>query len=273
MKFNTQKDMPYISKNKSSFGLVSKEYKKYRGSYNTELYRLLFSHIKNKSTEPVSILDLGCGVGNSTEPILKMAKKLNIKVLVSGCDPDILMLKEAKASAKKNKLPITYIQGSAEKLPFENKQFDIIVSGAAFHWFATKKAMKKIQRIMKDGGFYFVFWTQNVKSKEPAIGQDLYKKYKWQGIPKELRDPKNVKELFTKAGFSKVTTAKIPYTETKTIAETIGLIKTNSTYALLSQQDRKIFIQEMTKAYAKALGKRKNILKQEIHICCGIKPE
>jgi len=261
-----------IEKYKSSFGLVAKEYKKYRGSYNDTLYALLFELANHTAEGPLSILDLGCGVGNSTEPIATMAKKLHIPLALTGCDIDERMLKQARLSAKKNKLPIAYMQGQAENIPFENETFDMVISGAAFHWFATKRAMKDVQRVLKPKGIYMVFWTQNVGDKNTLIGQDLYKTYKWQGIPRDLRDPKRVKDIFTQSGFKKVTLKNIPHSETRTMTETLGLIKTNSSYALLSASDKKIFMREMTKAYREALGKKNDTVWQEFHVCYGMRP-
>lgn len=263
--------MSYISTNKQSFGLVAKDYKKFRGGYDDKLYKFLLSTISKKKDKNISILDLGCGVGNSTEPILRIARKLKVIASVFGCDPDVAMLKEARKSAKKNGLDITYILGSAEKIPFGKEKFDLVFSGAAFHWFANKKAMKEVKRVLKKNGVYFVFWTQSINEGKPVIGQELYKKYKWQGIPKELRDENNVRNFLRKSGFSKIKVLKIPFTETRTIAQTIGLMKTNSTYALLSQKDKKQFITEMTKAYKKELGNQKSVVKQEIRICYGFK--
>lgn len=263
--------MSYISTNKQSFGSVAKDYKKFRGNYDTKLYKFLLSLLAKKKNEKFSILDLGCGVGNSTEPLLEVAKKTKIQTEVFGCDPDIEMLKEAQKSAKKNKLNIKYLVGSAEKIPFEKEKFDLIFSGAAFHWFANKKAMREVQRVLKKNGVYVVFWTQSINDGQPVIGQELYKKYKWQGIPKEFREVEYVKKFLSKNRFLKVKTIKIPFIEFRTISETIGLMKTNSTYALLSNKDKKEFIKEMTKAYKKALGSKKSVVKQEIRICYGFK--
>ena len=257
-------------KYKQSFGVVAKIYKKYRGSYTAELYEKLLTLTKNRENQ-LSILNLKCGIDNSTEPLFRAAKKLKLHITVTGIDPDIAMLKEAKASAKKNKLPVRYIEGAAEKLPLEKNQFDLIISGAAFHWFANKKAMKQVQRVLKDKGIYAIFWTKNIDTGIPTIGLDLYRKYKWQGIPKEWRNPENVMQFLKSADFSNVGALKTPWTEKKTLTESIGLIKTNSSFAILSATDKKSFIREMTKEYKKALGDKKEVLKQEIHICYGIK--
>ena len=199
--------MSYISTNKQAFGIVAKDYKKYRSSYNSKLYKYLISLVNNK--KPLSVLDLGCGVGNSTEPILKLINKSS---KVFGCDPDVKMLSEGRKSAKKHGLPIVYVQGSAEKIPFEKQFFDIVFSGAAFHWFATVKAMKEIKSVLKKDAVYAVFWTKQVDSG-PTIGSDLYMKYKWQGIPTQLREPEYIKNIFIKSGFKNVKNISIPYSE------------------------------------------------------------
>lgn len=255
--------MSYISTNKQAFGIVAKDYKKYRSSYNSKLYKYLISLVNNK--KPLAVLDLGCGVGNSTEPILKLINK-NSKIF--GCDPDVKMLAEGSKSAKKQSLPIVYVQGSAEKIPFEKQFFDLVFSGAAFHWFATIKAMKEIKRVLKKDGVYAVFWTKQVDNK-PTIGSDLYMKYKWQGIPTQLREPEYVKSIFTKSGFKNVKNISIPYSERRTVEEIIGLLKTNSTYSLMSTTDKKTFVKEMTKAYVDHLGKGIEVTKEEIIICFG----
>jgi ubiquinone/menaquinone biosynthesis C-methylase UbiE len=262
--------MNYISTNKQVFGNVAKEYKKFRGNYNQKLFKLITSLLeKNKHT--ISILDLGCGVGNSTEPLVKELKKMKTNFSIIGCDPDNEMLTVARKSALKEKLPITYIQGIAEKLPFIKNQFDLIFSGAAFHWFATKKALKEISTALNNGGIYLVFWTQNRPDKKPIVGAELYKKYNWKGIPKQWRDPQNVQNLLRESGFKNVQITTIPYTEKLTIPETVGLMKTSSGYALLSPAQQKEIVKELTKEYKHILGTKLNIIKQDIYVCYGAK--
>jgi ubiquinone/menaquinone biosynthesis C-methylase UbiE len=251
---------------KNAFGLAAKDYQKYRRSYDVELYHLLFSLIKTE--KEISILDLGCGTGKSTEPLFKAAD--GKKISVFGVDPDTAMLEEARISAEEKKLPIIYKEGGAENLPFTEPTFDAIISGAAFHWYGNVKNLQRVKAVMKDGGIFFVFWVQYVNKREKTIGEELYEKYNWKGIPKKFRGQKYVEDLLLKSGFKNVSKATIPFTEKHTIPEIIGLLKTNSSYILLSLKDKADFVRDMTKAHEDTLGKDGfKIDKMEIRICYG----
>ncbi len=256
-----------LSRQKTSFGLLAKEYQKYRRSYDPKLYKLLFSLLPSKD---LTVLDIGCGTGKSTEPLVLEGGRR--RVSVTGLDPDKTMLQEARLSAKKKRLSIRYVWGTAERLPFKKERFDAITSGAAFHWFGSKRTMVKIKNVLKKNGVFFIFWAQYTKSDKPAIGSNLYEKYKWQGIPKKFRVQKFVTKLLIQAGFNGVKKASIPFTEKKTIPEIIGNLKTNSSYALMSSKVKKQFIKEMTRAYRVSLGHKKyEVNKLELRICYGSK--
>ena len=220
--------------------------------------------------EELSILDLGCGTGKSTEPLIFNAK--NREVSVIGADPDKAMLNEARLSAKKKKLPITYIRASAEKLPFKKEEFDAVISGAAFHWFGTVPTIKKIKKVIKSNGVIFIFWAQYIHSSKGAIGADLYRKYNWKAIPLKFRAHKYVADLLIKSGFKKVKKVTIPFTEKMSIPEAIGNMKTNSSFVLLPPKLQKQFAKEMTRAYKVAMkGRKYEVNNLELRICYGIK--
>jgi ubiquinone/menaquinone biosynthesis C-methylase UbiE len=246
---------------------VAKEYQKYRRSYDPKLYKLLFFLLPEKE---LVLLDIGCGTGKSSEPLITEAGRR--KVSVFGIDPDEEMLKEARLSAKTKKLPITYLQEKAEKLSFEKGKFDAVISGAAFHWFGNRRTLQNIKNILKNHGLIFVFWVQHVRTNKPTIGSELYGKYKWQGIPKKFRGQKFVRQLLSDAGFRNVNTALMLFTEKQTIKQTIGVLKTNSSYALMSPKTKRDFVKEMTKAYKIALiNKKYDVNHLELRICYGFK--
>lgn len=251
----------------TSFGLIAKEYQKHRRSYDPRLYKLLFSLLSERK---LTILDIGCGTGKSTEPLLLEAGKR--KVSVVGVDPDEAMLREARLSAKKKKLLIDYVKGTAELLPFKKEGLDGVISGTAFHWFGNKRAIRKIKTSLKEHGIFLIFWTQRIKSSKPAVGSELYKKYKWRGIPKKFKEQRFVCKLLSEMGFKEVKKATIPFLERKTIPEIIGNLKTSSSYTLMSSGAKKQFIKEMTRTYKMALGEKEYELKKlEIRVCYGFK--
>ena len=253
--------------NKQLFGSVAKEYQKYRSSYDLRTYKLLASLLGGKDKE-YKILDIGCGTGKSTEPLAKVFKKAEI----IGCDPDKRMLKEARATAKKQKLSIEYIKGWAEKLPFEDECFDAVVAGTALHWFGTKKAVKEINRVLKKGRPFFVFWIFYKEDNSNNLVK-IRRKYIAKSIAKKFKDnPPLLKKLLKESGFAKIKFFKIVFTEKKTAAEKIGGIKTNAAYRMLPEEKKKNYIKEMAKEYKRILGKKKFIVnKREIFICYGLK--
>jgi ubiquinone/menaquinone biosynthesis C-methylase UbiE len=251
----------------TSFGLFAKTYQKYRRSYSKPLYQLLFSLINQQD---LSILDVGCGTGKSTEPLLLFKGKRNISV--TGIDPDPAMLHEARASAKKKKLPITYLQGTASTLPFKKESFDAVISGAAFHWFGDKRSLAKIKNVLKKDGVFFIFWTQFTHKNRAVVGKEIFGKYKWKAIPKDFREQTFVSNLLNQAGLRDVGEATLPFSEKISLEQVVGLWKTNSSYALLTPALRHQFNREMTAAYRAALGKKEFMTEhKEFRICYGFK--
>ena len=249
---------------KQSFGLFAQDYQKYRRSYDRKPYDLLFSLLPQKD---LAVLDIGCGTGKSTEPLLEFAKQ---KILVTGVDPDERMLHEARLSAEKKKLPIEYVQAAAENLPFATASFDAIISGAAFHWFGSKPTIEKIRALLRENGVFLVFWIQYVTMDKPTIGSEVYKKYKWKGIPKEFREQEFVSALLSESGFKNVKKETFSFSEKRALPEIIGNFKTNSSYAALSVEMREQFVEEMTEAYKIALdGKEYDENDLELRVCYG----
>lgn len=256
-----------------SFGSIAKQYQRYRRSYDPKLYELLFSLIPAKE---VRIMDLGCGTGKSAEPLV--TQSLDRKISVIGVDPDEAMLHEAKLSAKKNGLPIEYILGSAEKLPFPKASFDAVIAGTSFNWFANKNVLSTIRSVLKEKGLFFVFWARYAKSQDTprevatTIGGNIYKKYEWKGTPKVFANQEAVGRLLLEAGFKDIHKAIIPFVEKKTLEQTIGCLKTNSSYIIMPSRIKTKFIKEMAQAYKVALnGKKYDTNNLELRIFYGFK--
>lgn len=75
------------------------------------------------------LLDLGCGTGS----LLIVAKSKYPNVDMTGVDADEKVLEIAKDKIQKSNLNIKLIKSSADKLPFKDSSFDVVVSTLVFH--------------------------------------------------------------------------------------------------------------------------------------------
>jgi SAM-dependent methyltransferase len=95
-----------------------------------------------------SILDVGCGTGQSTRPLTAIARR------VVGIDQSVEMLAEAEADATPG---IEYRQANAESLPFPAASFDLVTAGLAFHWFDQQRFLREVHRVLRPAGWLAIY--------------------------------------------------------------------------------------------------------------------
>ncbi len=86
-------------------------------------------HLKIKPTD--KLLDVGCGTGISTT---------FFSCQTTGVDPCKEMIEQGEGNL---------VQAPAEKLPFKDNSFDIVLSVTALHHTDIKQAIKEIKRVAK----------------------------------------------------------------------------------------------------------------------------
>ncbi len=254
-----------INEHKKNFGNQAENYTRYRKPYPRELYDLIFSLLPKEAKK---ILDIACGTGKSTEPLVRDGLE------IIGIDHDSLMIAEAQKQAELKNLPIKYSVAEVEQLPFSNQEFDAITIGTAFHWFANDKAIEEIRRVLRDRGLLLIFWTLTTKNvpEEDSIPREIFQKFNWEKVPSELRDLDYISAFLIQKGFKDVSTARIPFTHNDTVEDQVGLMKTASSYELLSEEDKVLFIDEITKALTERLSDRPFFTyEEEIQVCYGFK--
>ena len=94
------------------------------------------------------VLDLGCGGGHVTFNAARHASE------VTAYDLSQEMLDVVAAEADKRGLSnVRTARGSAEKLPFEDASFDMVLSRySAHHWQDFEMALREAARVLKPGG-------------------------------------------------------------------------------------------------------------------------
>ena len=101
----------------------------------------------NKFPRAFSILDVGFGNGID----LSNYQKAGFKYLY-GIDPSTKLFQEVKNLTQNG---VELKEGSFEKIPYDAKTFDIVVSRCALHYVKDiSKAVTEVSRVLKDGGVF-----------------------------------------------------------------------------------------------------------------------
>ena len=95
-------------------------------------------------------LEIGCGVGKTTEEIARRYKKL----IITAVDYD----KEQIIVAQKRGLQnVTFKQGDATKLPFKMSSFDYVIETNTFHHIKNyQRAIREVHKVLKNRGTFYV---------------------------------------------------------------------------------------------------------------------
>ena len=106
------------------------------------------------------ILDLAGGSGDISKRILK--KNSNTKVILYDRSKEMIAIAKKKIKNKQ----VKFICDIAERMPFDNKSFDIIVTSFGLRNFSDiKKSMVEIHRTLKQGGKFYCLEFSKVNSK------------------------------------------------------------------------------------------------------------
>lgn len=102
---------------------------------------LLLGPVENKT-----VIDVGCGTGNLVRTLSGM------KADVTGIDTPEMLEKARKESPLSNE---TYVEGTAQELPFPDNSADIILYIASFHHVPgqlMEQALHETNRVLKENG-------------------------------------------------------------------------------------------------------------------------
>ncbi len=117
-----------------------------------------------KKKESLNILDIATGTGDLA---LELGQALP-KAKVIGLDlaPQMLEIGRQKAQKKGMSESISFIEGDAENLPFQDNSFDAITVAFGVRNFETPlKGLKEMNRVLKPGGQLIVLEFSKTRSK------------------------------------------------------------------------------------------------------------
>ncbi len=150
------------------FDTIPEEFDEWRPRYCKELFDDLISYAKLDSTK--SVLEVGAGTGQATEPILK-----------TNCNYTAIELGENFTEFMKSKFSVYdnfhIINDDFETYEFPKNQFDLVYSAAAFQWIPEKIGYPKAFEILKSGGTFAMFMMRpDLRAGGGYTDEPLYSK-------------------------------------------------------------------------------------------------
>ena len=128
---------------------------------------LKFADLQSKER----VLDIGSGPGKNC---LQAAEEVGEKGQVVGLDISEDMITAADKEARKQEIEnIKFVVGDAEKIPFDDQYFDVVISDCVLNLVPDKKkAFKEINRVLKQGGRIAISDVVSSKTFPTDLKQD-----------------------------------------------------------------------------------------------------
>jgi ubiquinone/menaquinone biosynthesis C-methylase UbiE len=98
------------------------------------------------------VLDIGCGTGSLA---IAAKQRVGASGVVHGVDASPEMIARAQKKARKAGVDVTFRTGIAEALPFQERQFDVVLSTLMLHHLpreTRRQAAREIRRVLEPGG-------------------------------------------------------------------------------------------------------------------------
>lgn len=133
----------------------SKVAHRYRDLRTTDLEPILFIKKKLQKYPKIVGADVGCGAGRYD---LKLFQYLGKKLFLYCIDANKEMLKHLTIFLVKHKIRnFKTINSFERKIPLKDNSLDCIFTFNAIHHFKTSQFLKESSRILKDGGYLFIY--------------------------------------------------------------------------------------------------------------------
>ena len=130
------------------------------------------------------VLDVGCGTGILATRIWRDLRP----EVVFGCDPSPGMLEQARERSG----DVSWLLGSAERIPLDDGALDAVVTTEAFHFFDQPAALREFWRLLEPGGIVVIAM---LTAPVPAISAAL------RLAPARWPTRGQLRQMFEDAGF------------------------------------------------------------------------
>ena len=215
----------------------AQRYDKYRPTYHDLPFAELQKYLGKKLGKT---LDVACGTGHSTLALSKICES------VIGCDISREMIRVAE-----RKGPTTFVEASAEEIPFPANSFDHINVSMGFQWLNQAKFLSEALRLLKPGRHlsidnYGFVGTMQGNDKFKAA----YQTFDQTNMPRAARHPNFPDEdLMVAHGFKFLHEIKYQQVVTMDVETFTEYLMTRSNFLHLNSDTKPVVAQRIKEFY------------------------
>lgn len=215
------------------FDKIPKEFDEWRTRYCDELFADVIEYSKLDYSK--TVLEIGPGTGQATEPILK-----------TGCSYLAIELGENLVEYTKKKFSLydnfKIVNDDFETYDFGHNKFDLVYSAATIQWIPEKIGFPKVYDILKSNGTFAMMLTRtDEKSANEALYLKIEKVYAEYFHPEtEYTCHLNYKNI-KKYGFNNIEYFEYHKTRVLDADEYVSWISTHATHITLKEPHKSKF--------------------------------
>jgi SAM-dependent methyltransferase len=129
-----------------SFDQMAQLYARARGAAPPALFDAVAAFVP----PPADVLEIGCGPGNASLPLLERGFRIHAVELGENL--------AAYARERLAAFPFTVDVGKFEDASLEAGSADVVVCSSAFHWLDRERALHQVVKVLKPGGALALIW-------------------------------------------------------------------------------------------------------------------
>jgi SAM-dependent methyltransferase len=207
------------------FGQGAAAYERGRPGYPEAAVRWLGERLALGSGR--TVIDVGAGTGKLTRELVASGAEV---VAVEPVAAMRAVLEHVLASVR-------VVEGTAERLPVEDRSADAIAVAQAFHWFDVPRSLAEFHRALRPGGRFALIW--NRRRLEQPLHREIsaiiepYRRDTPSHQQGEWRAPLAASRRFTAAG-----EMEVPYEQALDVEGVVDRVGSTSFIGALPDRDR-----------------------------------
>ncbi|WP_164908612.1 class I SAM-dependent methyltransferase [Halobacillus litoralis] len=196
------------------------EYLKFRHGYPAELLERLKQY--SIGVEGQHVLDLGTANGLFARDLANQGCR------VTGIDLSPELIDQARQVNETDQLPIEYLIGNVEHLPFDYMTYKVVTAAYCWHWFNSSRVAEEVHRVLENNGRLAIIdydWIPSMSSIASHT-QNLINEFNHAN--QNNADPEKYtawRNDLLKSGFSDVETFSIDVMEPYSVESWMGRIQ------------------------------------------------